>query len=141
MKFCQSVENPREISFFKNYAAKEAGKLVPVCFLFFLKTLYYVKASGLCKSKSPAWFHYVLVALKLAYNRNKLFKTLHYWSRDELNFDILDKGLGIVSLVHFLYDFSTEMFPMVCYINWPNFNAWLPLLIEILGNMCTVIVC
>ena len=41
-------------------------------------------------------------ALKLAYNRNKLFKTLHYWSRDTLNFDFSDKGLGIISAAHFL---------------------------------------
>ena len=27
-----------------------------------------------------------------------------------LNFDILDKGLGIVSPAHFVYDFSTKMF-------------------------------
>ena len=50
-----------------------------------------------------------------------------------LNFDFLDKGLGIVSLESFVYDFSTK-------INWPNFMAWLPLLLEILGNMCIAIV-
>ena len=27
-----------------------------------------------------------------------------------LNFDILDKGLGIVSVAHSMYDFSTKMF-------------------------------
>ena len=27
-----------------------------------------------------------------------------------LNFDILDKGLGIVSPAHFVYEFSTKMF-------------------------------
>ena len=27
-----------------------------------------------------------------------------------LNFDFLDKGLGIVSPAHFVYDFSTKMF-------------------------------
>ena len=31
-----------------------------------------------------------------------------------LNFDFLDKSLGIVSLVHFLYDFSTKF--STCYI-------------------------
>ena len=34
-----------------------------------------------------------------------------------LNSDILDKGLGIVSLAHFVYDFSAEMFLMLCSIN------------------------
>ena len=73
--------------------------------------------------------------LKLGYNRNKLFKNLHYWSRDMLNFNFLDKGLGIVSPAHFVYGFSTKMFLMLYSINWPNFISWLPLLLEILGNM------
>ena len=34
-----------------------------------------------------------------------------------LNFDILDKGLGIVSAAHFVYDFSTKMFLMLYSIN------------------------
>ena len=38
---------PREIFFFKNYVANEVGELVPDHFLFFKKTLYEVKASGL----------------------------------------------------------------------------------------------
>ena len=56
-----------------------------------------------------------------------------------LNFDFLDKGLGIVSPVHFVYDFSPKMFLMLYSINWPNFIAWLPLLLEILDNMCIAI--
>ena len=30
-----------------------------------------------------------------------------------LNFDFLDKGLGIVSPPHFVYDFSTKMYLML----------------------------
>ena len=30
---------------------------------------------------------------------------------------------------------------MLYYINWPNFFAWLPLVLEILGNMFIAIVC
>ena len=56
------------------------------------------------------------------------------------NFDFLDKGLGIVALACFVYDFSTKMFFMLYSINWPNFIAWLPLLREILDNMCIAIV-
>ena len=52
-----------------------------------------------------------------------------------LNFGFLDKGLGIVSPAHFVYDFSTEMFLMLYSINRPNIIAWLPLLLEILGNV------
>ena len=58
-----------------------------------------------------------------------------------LNFDFLEKGLGIVSLPHFVYDFSRKVFLILYSINWPNFIAWLPLLLEILVNMCIAIVC
>ena len=58
-----------------------------------------------------------------------------------LNFDFLDKGLGIVSSAHFVYDFSTKMSLMLYSINQPNFIVWLPLLLEILGNMCIASVC
>ena len=47
-----------------------------------------------------------------------------------LNFDFLEKGLEIVSPLHFVYDFSRKMF-----FNWLNFIAWLPLLLEILVSM------
>ena len=57
-----------------------------------------------------------------------------------LNFDFLDNGLGIVSPAHFVYDCSKKMFLMLYFINLPNFIAWLPLLLEILGNMCIAIV-
>ena len=48
--------------------------------------------------------------LNLACNKNKLFKTLDYWSRDTLNFNFLEKGLGLVSSLHFVYDFSRKVF-------------------------------
>ena len=57
------------------------------------------------------------------------------------NFDILDKGLGIVSPGHFVYDFSKKMFLMLYAINWQNIIAWLPLLLDMLGNMFIAIVC
>ena len=33
-----------------------------------------------------------------------------------LNFDFLEKGVGIVSLPHFVYDFSRKMFLMFLYL-------------------------
>ena len=45
MKFGQLIA--RKIFFFKNHAENEAGRLVPILFLFFKKALYKVKASGL----------------------------------------------------------------------------------------------
>ena len=56
---------------FKKYAENETEKLVPDS-LFFKKALYQVKASGLQLDLI------ISTALKLAYNTNKLFKTLHY---------------------------------------------------------------
>ena len=43
---------PREISFCKNYAENEAGKLVPNRFLFFKKALHLVNVDKLPKK----WF-------------------------------------------------------------------------------------
>ena len=58
-----------------------------------------------------------------------------------LNFNFLGKGLGIVSLPHFMYDFSRKIFLMLYSINCPSFIVWVPLLLETLGNMCISIVC
>ena len=54
------------------------------------------------------------------------------WSRDMLYFEFLEKGLGLVSLLYFVYDLSRKDFP--CFINWPRFIVLLPLLVEIFGN-------
>ena len=89
---------------------------------------------------STASFHYISIALKLAYNKNKLFKILHYWSRDIFHFDFLDKGLCIVCSPHSVYDFPTKVFLMLYSINRPSFIAWLSLFLEMLANMCIAIV-
>ena len=58
-----------------------------------------------------------------------------------LNFDFLDKDLGIVFPECFPYDVSTKKFLMLYSVNWPNFIAWLSLLLEILGILCLTNVC
>ena len=58
-----------------------------------------------------------------------------------LNFNFSEKGLGIVSPTHFAYEFSRKMFLMLHSTNQPNLIVWLPLLLEILGDMCITIVC
>ena len=57
-----------------------------------------------------------------------------------LNFDFLEKGLGIVSPSQFVYGFSRKMFFELYFSNWPVYIAWLSLLPEILVNMCIAIV-
>ena len=57
-----------------------------------------------------------------------------------LNFDFLERSLGIVSPSQFKYDSSREVFLMLYSVNWPNVIASLPLLLEVLVNMCIVIV-
>ena len=61
-------------------------------------------------------------------------ETLDSWSRDMLNFYLLEKGLRLFSPPHFVYGFSRNFFLMLCSINWPNLIVWLPLLLEIFGK-------
>ena len=90
---------------------------------------------------SATLFQYISIALNLGNNKNKLYKTLGYWSRDTLNFNFSEISLGLVSPTHFVYDFSQKMFLMLHSTNWRNFIVWLRLLLEILGNMCITSVC
>ena len=53
------------------------------------------------------------MALSLAYNKNKLYKILDYGSRDTLNFNFSEKGLGVVSPPHFVYHFSIKIVLML----------------------------
>ena len=68
-------------------------------------------------------------------------QTLDYWSRNMLNFDFLEKDVAIVSTPYFVHDFSRKMVLIWYSIDWPNFIVWLPLLLEILGNICVAIAC
>ena len=51
------------------------------------------------------------------------------------------RGLELVSLHHFLHDFRRKTFLALHSINWAILNVFLLLLLEILGNICVVIVC
>ena len=79
--------------------------------------------------------------LNVGYKKNNLPKTLYYASRDMLNFEFLEKSLGKASPQHFVYGFQRKIFLMLYSIKWPGFIVWLPLLLEILGNMWIAIVC
>ena len=73
--------------------------------------------------------------------KNKLYNILDCWFRDMLNFDFLEKDLGLVSQSLFLYDFSRKIYFMLYSINWLNFIVWSSLFLWILSNMCIVINC
>ena len=139
MKFSQLIEPNNRYIFLQKSRRKGGRKTSSRLFLFFSNKLYMI--NGDYVKWSRAQFQYILMILKLAYNKSKLYKTLHYWSWDMLNFSFLEKGLGIVSPPHFVYDFSTKMFLLIYSSNWPNFFAWLPLVLEILGNMCIAFAC
>ena len=49
----------------------------------------------------------------MTYNKNKLYKTLDYRSKDMLNFNFSEKGLGLVFPPYFEHDFSRKMFHML----------------------------
>ena len=55
------------------------------------------------------------------------------------NFFLKKKGgLGLVFLSHFLHDFWRKN---LYAIKWLNLIVWLSLLLQILGNMCIIIIC
>ena len=57
-----------------------------------------------------------------------------------LNFDFSGKGLGLASLPHFEYDVPTKIFLMLYFAVTLHSIVWLPLLFEILRNMCIAII-
>ena len=59
---------------------------------------------------------YISIALYLAHNKNELYKTLDYWSRDILNFQFLEEGLGINSMKYILCMIFQEKFVSCCIL-------------------------
>ena len=64
------------------YAENEAGRLVRDLFLFLKKAQDEVKASGMQFS-----FNIFRQPSTWTYNKNKLYKTLDYWSREMPKYD------------------------------------------------------
>ena len=136
MKFGQFIEcNKRNIFLQKTW--RKWGRETSSSPLFvFKKALYKGKACGQHLSSDIFWY-----SSPWTYSKNKLYNIWDCWSRDMLNFDFLEKGLGIVSAPHFLYDFSRKMFLILYSTNWQNFIIWMPLLLKILDNISIAIVC
>ena len=49
------------------------------------------------------------------------------------------KRSALVSPPHFLHSFWGKVFLMLCFIHWPGFIFWLPLLCWVFGNVCIAI--
>ena len=101
MKFGQVIEY-NMILFFKILCRKWGKEASSRLFVFLKKpdTRYkYVVCSFFevqVRSFNMLWYS------NLAYHKNKLYQTLEYWFRNLLNFDFLEKTLGIVSPSHFI---------------------------------------
>ena len=59
-------------------------------------------------ASSLVWIY--LYSPQLGIQLKKMCKSLDCWSIDMLNFDFLEKNLGIVSPSYFVFDFSRKMF-------------------------------
>ena len=86
----------------------------------FKKDSFFARAGAIAPNAPPQLRHCLLLPQK------KLFKK--------------QKGLELVSLPSFLHGFWRKMFLTLSSINWHIFIVWLLLLLEILRNMCIVII-
>ena len=74
MKLVELIEYSKRNILLPKSCRKQGERIVPDIFLFFKKALNKDENKW-----SAALFHNILVALKLAYNINKLYKTLGLW--------------------------------------------------------------
>ena len=111
MKFGQVIEyNKRNISLQKPCRKRGRDTSSRRLFVFLKKAFIWGKSKW-----SAASFQHILIVLNLTYNKSQLYKTFDYWSRDILNFDFLQKGLGIVSAPHFEYVYSRNISHVMFY--------------------------
>ena len=128
-----------EIFFFKNRPENKAETLVPDLFFFFFlkkkRTLSKVNASGQHISFTIFWY-----TSSWTYHKAdcKMFQTIGPETCLTL---IFYKKVWASFNIIFCVCFSNKILLTLYSINRPNFIVWLPLLLEILNNMCIVIIC
>ena len=132
MKFGRSIEcNMRNI-FLEKLCAKYGGETSPRSFSEKLKL-----------SISSTQWPKVLYCLFLLHLKWRAIEI--YWNEAaDLHirlFKKIKRGLELISLPHFLPNFRRKIFLLLYSINRPGFFAWLPLLHELLANMCIAIAC
>ena len=102
-------------SFLQKSRKKWSRETSSIILFVFLKKLY-MRYTGQHLS-----FNTFLKTSASTSNENKWYKYFGCWSRDMLDFDFLEKSLGLVSLLHFVHDFSRQALLILYSINWPNF--------------------
>ena len=92
MKFGRLIQYNNRNIFLQKLCEKWSRETSSRPLFFFQKSLIWGEGKW-----SAAYFPYILIALNLSHNKSKLYKTLKYWSRDMLNFNFSEIGLGLVS--------------------------------------------
>ena len=105
MKHGQLIEYNKRNTFLEKLCGKWGRETSPRSFFNLKKCLMWGKRKWFA-----AQFQYVSIALNMAYNKNKLYKTLDYGFRDMLNFIFSEKGLVLISASH---DFFKKLFLML----------------------------
>ena len=131
MKFVQLIEYNIRNSFLEKHMQSVVEKLFPESFLWNQNQAY-------LRIKS----RFVFIVFQVEYYQNISKPTCKPLAITSYKvFFSKKRGLELVSLLHFLHDFLRKIFFLLYSINWINFTLWLPLVHEILGNMCIVIIC
>ena len=127
VKFVQLVEYNMGNIFLKKSCTKMVKKLVP-------DPLQKIKIN--IGSGSTIWNIIQFVLLWWCVSKSRSMKI-----SSSLFFLFEKGGLDLVSVHDFLHNFWRKVFLTLYYINWPNLIVWLPLLVELLGNMLILDIC
>ena len=112
IRFCQLVEHNKRNILLQKSCRKWGRETDPRPLLYIKKAFYKVKAS----KWSAAWFHYISIALKLEYNKNKLYKTLRLLIQRNTQFWFFRKGSGnSFSTTFFVWFFKKNVSHVMFY--------------------------
>ena len=145
MKFSQLIEHKMRNIFLQKLYTKRGGEASP------RSSYEKSKLNKPLDQQSEMLYSLFLLNVQVKVHQNIL--KLKYWLLAFILklFKKTKRGMKLVSLLHFLHDLWRKIFRKCIYkyfkniskyfLNWSNGIAWLLLLLKILGNMCTVIIC
>ena len=110
MKFGQLIEHNTRNIFLQKLWGK-LGRVASSRPLYFFKKLNMRWKQVVCSLVSIC-FDSLQLPIQ---SKQTVYKILGYWSRDTLNFHFSEKGLGLVTPPHFVYDFSRKKFRVTFY--------------------------